>query len=237
MANRTRCLAAFLFLLSSFTLRGNQPDRFKNAWEIGFTFGEIPFLSGSFKPGLTLGFHLNDRLSFSTTYQLKDYLERNDQSYNARNIGLEGLLSSKETTGERLVFAVHYRPVDWSPYLVAGLVINRADIETMRFDNREREIGENTYRSVMTLVQKRGSGIVPALGFGYRYDFDNGLSLNTNMAMGFFNDIATPEVTISGSPNLSEADSHLLKTRMDEAFRGNFHNRYHIFNLGVLYRF
>ena len=144
---------------------------------------------------------------------------------------------SKETTGERFIFAAHYRPVDWSPYIVAGFVHNNEDVETMKFDKMERSIGNGAYNSKITIVQKRESGFVPAVGFGYRYDFDNGMSLNTNFAMGFFSGISVPKITIDSSVPFTAEDEKSLNNKIMKTYKDNFHNNYHIFNLGLSYNF
>jgi hypothetical protein len=215
----------------------NAQTGYENTWQVGFTFGEIPILSGSFKPGLTLGYHFNEYIMAEFTYQLKDYLRRDEESFNAVNIGFEGLNSSKEITGERIFLGARIRPADWSPYLTAGVVMNMDDVETIKYDSRERMIGNNIYDGEITIVQKRETGIAPAVGFGYQYDFSNGVSINTSFAMAFFNKIPSPTTQISSDSEISEADMNQLKNKIDEEYKGNFHNRYHIFNLGVTYTF
>jgi hypothetical protein len=227
----------FTLVVFSDRLPASEPQNFNHVWEIGFIFGEIPFLSGSFKPGLTVGYHFNENLFLSATYQFRDYLQRDAESFNAQNIGFEGLSSSRETTGERMGVALNYRPVDWSPYIIVGYVWNNQDIETMEFTKMERQIGNNIYNSKIKIVQTRKSGFAPALGFGYRYDFNNGLSLNTNFAMGFFSGIPTPKVSIESSSEILSTDEKILKDIMDKAYKDNIHNHYHIFNLGIIYRF
>jgi hypothetical protein len=75
------------------------------------------------------------------------------------------------------------------------------------------------------------------VGFGYRYDFDNGISLNTNIAAGLFSGIPQPEIEINSATEVLPDDIHLLKEKMNQAYQRNFHNHYHIFNLGVSYIF
>ncbi len=212
-------------------------NEFDNTWQLGLTFGEIPILAGSFKPGVTIGYHFNENLMAEFTFQLKDYIQRDDESFNAQNIGLEGLNESKETTGERIFLGFRYKPYKWSPYLTAGLVYNNEDVETMTFDSRERIIGENNYNTDIKIIQKRESGIAPAFGLGYQYDFDNNISLNTSFAMAFLTDIVEPDVVINSDEQISENDLNALKEKIKNVYKDNFHNRYHIFNLGVIYKF
>lgn len=225
------------YLLISTAAYSQPNSEFNNTWQLGFTFGEIPILAGSFKPGITVGYNFNSNFMAELTIQLKDYLQRGDESFNAQNIGFDGLTNSSETTGSRIFFGLRYKPWDWSPYLTAGFVYNNEDVETMTFDKRERIIGENTYNTNVKIVQTRGSGIAPAFGFGYQYDFNNGISLNTSFAMAFLTDIATPEVEISSDEPISESDLNSLKEKIINVYDDNFHNRYHIFNLGISYRF
>lgn len=209
----------------------------QNCWQIGFTFGEIPILSGSFKPGITFGYHFNQYLTAEFTYQLKDYLQRDEESFNAVNIGFDGLISSKETTGERIFLGLRYKPTDWSPYLTAGFVVNMDDIETINYDNRERFIGDNIYNGNIEIVQKRETGVAPAVGLGYQYDFENGISLNTSFGMAFFNQIPTAKVNIKTESNILGSDLNKLYNKIDDEYKSNFHNRYHIFNIGIAYKF
>ncbi len=231
------CLILILLFSSAVINSAEGLNRLRNSWEVGFTFGEIPMLSGSFKPGITLGYHLNEYISLSASFQLRDHLERNEESFNAQNMGFDGLLSSKETTGERVIFAVNLRPSVYSPFLVAGIVYNNIDQETIKFDSRKRKIGDNEYLTGLSIIQSRKSGIVPAVGIGYRYDFDNGISLNTSFAMGFFNEISAPENRFESDIEILPKDKLKMEKKLIEGYKDNFHNRYHIFNLGISYRF
>ncbi len=44
-----------------------------------------------------------------------------------------------------------------------------------------------------------------------------------------------PEVRIEGDATLREEDEAALRRHMRREFRGNFHNRYHLFNIAVGY--
>jgi len=224
-------------LLITTAVYSQQKNEFDNTWQLGLTFGEIPILAGSFKPGITIGYHFNDNLMAEFTFQLKDYLQRDDESFNAQNIGLEGLNEAKETTGERIFLGLRYKPWDWSPYLTAGFVYCIEDIETMKFEKRERFIGENLYNTNVTIIQKRESGFAPAFGFGCQYDFDNNISINTSFAMAFLTDIVEPDVEINSSDKIDENDLNILTENIKSVYDDNFHNRYHIFNLGIIYNF
>jgi len=225
-----------VFSLVTFSLAGNRQTNTR-VWEIGLTFGEIPILAGSFKPGISVGYHLNKHLNFNFVYQLTDNIQRDDESFNAENTRLAGLSSSKETTGQRMLISVRYKPVDWSPYIMAGFVYNNDDVEMMKFDQRLRKIGEGNYDSNITIKQTRKSGFEPAIGFGYQYDFENGISLNTNIAAAVFSGISEPITEIDSSVPLSEEDKNYLNQKIWNTYKSNFHNHYHIFNIGVSYRF
>ena len=226
-----------LVLITAFTSYSRTGGEFNNAWQLGLTFGEIPVLAGSFKPGITLGYHLNENFMLEFIFQLKDRIQRDNESFNAQNTEIDALESSKETTGERLFFGVRYKPLEWSPYISAGFVFNNEDVETMSFADKKRILGRNSYSTNVTVMQKRNSGFAPAFGFGYQYDFVNNLSINTSFAMAFLTDIAEPDVTINSKEKISAEDTDILIGKIKNVYKDNFHNRYHIFNLGLTYRF
>ena len=51
-------------------------------WQIGIGFGEIPY-QGSFKPSFTFGYHVNEHWYVGVIYQLRDEIQRNEDSFNA----------------------------------------------------------------------------------------------------------------------------------------------------------
>ncbi|MCB2205839.1 porin family protein [bacterium] len=224
-----------LAIVSS-TVQAQSPTIDRNQWQIGLTFGEIPILAGSFKPGITVGYHFDEHFYLGVIIQSHDYIQRDQESFNAENTGLGGLLSSKERTGMRAGIEFRYRPVEWSPYVTAGWVYNDIDTEEMRFGNSERMIGENMYPGAIDITQSRPSGHGPTVGIGWQYDFDNRISVNTNLALSFFTAVATPDITVRHDAELREADLASLKQHMRKAYKDNLHNHYHMFNLGIAYR-
>ncbi len=229
-------LILFLFLVSNLSYSQTNPG-LRNVWQIGFTFGEIPILANSFKPGISVGYHFNEYVYAGVSYQLNDNIQRDDESFNAADIGLEGLNTSKERTGERMLVGFQVRPHKLSPYLSVGYVYNNSDVEKMTYKKMERTIGSNTYDSIIKITQTRDSGFEPALGIGYEYDFDNGFSLNTSITMALFSDIPDTKIDIESSVPLSGEDESVLRNKVLKVYKDNTHNHYHIFNLGLLYRF
>ncbi|MCB2198352.1 porin family protein [bacterium] len=205
-------------------------------WEMGLTFGEIPIMAKSFKPGFTVGYLLNEKVRVRLVVQSEDHLQRDGSSFNAQNTGLDGLLRSKERTGMRFFFGVDYRLASWSPYLSAGVVVNGTDIERMLFDNRQRQIGDGSYNSAMKIVQTRRSGWGPALGIGYDIKLNDRLDLNAGIAMALLGDTPIPDIEIVGESILS-GDKKVLRNQILDKYKTNSHNNYHIFNLGLSYRF
>ncbi len=233
--HRSRTASALLGLLAAALLQPASAEDFDPRWEIGLSFGEIPVLAGSFKPGLLLGYRFSEQFSLVGCLQMKDYLQRDGSSFNARNTGLGGLLSSKETTGARALLAARYRPVEWAPYLQAGFVWNGEDIETMRFDARERQVGTSVYDGELSLVQSRSAGFGPAFGLGYAFELGSRLRLDTGIAAALMTPISDPRVAIRSARELEAPDQEALVERIRDAYRGNFHNRYHVFTLGLSY--
>ncbi len=205
--------------------------------ELGLTFGEIPILSGSFKPGISAGYHYNEYLYIGGVFQLVDNLQRDGESYNAQNTKLGGIIRSKESVGERILLQARITPVKMGPYVSVGWVYNYDDVETMTFDSRERTIGMGTYTGPVTIKQTRKQGGGFGMGLGYQYDFDSAISLNTDFTMAFMSDIPTPEIEFLDDPAISDEDKTSFRQVLQNELKNNFHNHYHVFNLGVSYRF
>ena len=147
-------------------------------WMVGLNLGELPW-QGSFKPGVSVGYHVNDLMFIGGFYQIGDSIQRNGTSFNVQNTSLDGILSSTEDVASRAFLGVRLRPHRYSPFASLGFVYNGADTETMRFDARSRQIGAGTYDGEITIVQRRTAAVRPALGLGYSYTFDWGLELST----------------------------------------------------------
>ncbi len=202
---------AVLVLLASSFMAGNPVDAATpGTFEMGLTFGEIPVLSGSFKPGVSLGYHFNEYLYIGGVLQAKDYLKRNDESYNAKNTGISGLQKSREAVGERFMAQVRVTPMKHLPYISAGWVWNNPDVETMEF-KPDKDSG--VWGERLTLIQTRPSGHGPGLGIGYQYDFNNRISGYTDFTMAWFGDIAQPQFKLVDGTETQEqslADKNLI---------------------------
>ena len=203
-------------------------------WSVTFGFGEIPFLAGSLKPSAGFGYHFNRFIYIGTIVQLEDFIERGDESFNAVNANVDGLLSTRERTGPRMFVGARLRPHRYSPYLSLGAVFNGTDSETMAFDDRTRSIDELSYTGAFDVEVARPFGIRPAFGLGYEYTFDGGIVLNIEFSGAWLFKPAAPRIRILGA-DLPEDVRQRLLGRFRKAYDDNFHNRYHLFNLGVGY--
>jgi hypothetical protein len=208
-------------------------DSLDGVWSVTVGFGEIPFLAGSFKPSVSLGYHFSDHVWVGGIVQLSDVLERGTESFNAVNSGLGGLESTHEVTGPRAFLGVRLRPHRYSPYLSLGPVFNGTDRETMRFDARPRNIDGHTTEGSLTVVQSRPYGIRPAFGVGYGYTFDTGVVLNLDLVGAFWMSPPEPDIRVESGREISEPALQAIDRRFSTAFRGNFHNRYHLFNISA----
>ncbi len=206
-------------------------------WQVGLTFGEIPLLAGSFKPGLTFGYHLTEQWFLGFDIQATDHLQRDANSFNAANAGFDGLSSSTEITGRRSWLGLRFRPTKRIPFVSLGIVFNGTDTETMVFDRRERTIQGNTYDIPLTITQARPRGHGFAIGLGYQYDFPGDLSLHTGIALALLSNIPDPSIDVDGQGVIDDADCQQLIQDLSFAFKDNIHNHYHIFNIGMGYRF
>ena len=207
----------------------------KNTWSFEVGFGEIPFLSGSFKPSVSFGYHFNQYIYVGWIVQLRDILERGTESYNAQNTGLGHIKGTREVTGIRSLFGARIRPHRYAPYLSLGMLFNGSDREEMRFGNATRTIGNDTYDGAITVIQTRPYAIRPAIGVGYGVQFKNGVSFSAEMTGAFFFSAPTPEIQIQHEAELAFSDETRFITQMKKEFKGNFHNRYHLFNIGAGY--
>lgn len=210
-------------------------DWLKNVWAIEVGFGEIPLLSGSFKPSVSFGYHVNQYMYVGWVVQLRDILERGTESFNARNTGLGQITGTREVTGVRSLLGARVRPHRYAPFLSVGILFNGSDREEMRFGDAPRPIGGNIYEGEMTVVQTRPYAIRPALGLGYGVQFKNGFSFSAEMTGAFFLSAPSPDIQIIHEGALSITDRTRLVSHMKKEFKTNLHNRYHLFNIGAGY--
>lgn len=198
-------------------------------------FGEIPLLADSFKPSIGYGKRY-ENFEYGFYLQLKDDLQRDDESFNA-DFGQDGLVSSKETTGIRAMMQGRYYPFQNPFYLSFGLLFSGGDKEQMEFDTRNRIIGSNAYDSSISVDLESDQGFAPALGVGATFPISGAWSLTTDFTMAWFGSIPTPEVEVSASAGVSASDLLQLKEEILDNYDSNFHNRYHLFNVGLTYEF
>ena len=140
---------------------------------MGIELGELPW-GGSFKPGLSIGYHVDELPYLDASYQIEDQIRRDGSSFNVKNTGLTGIALSSEEVAPRAHFGIRLRPHRLAPFASLGLIYNGVDEETMQFDARSRTIGEGWYDGELSLVQRRPQAFRPALGLGYSYTFDWG---------------------------------------------------------------
>lgn len=228
---------AFLALVVvAATAEARDVAELRRVFHVGLGFGEIP-MRGSFKPDLTVGFYLNEYVYLGAIVQAPDGIRRDGSSINARAAGLDGLTSSRETVSPRFLLHARVRPHRLAPFLSLGAVYNGRDTEVMRFDARERTIGDGTYDGALTIRQSRPPGLRPAIGVGWEYVHRSGFSLATEWAGDVIGRAPTPEIRISSDAPLADADRAALERRLTDGFRRSITNRYHVFHIGAGYTF
>ncbi len=233
-----KTLAALLSTLSLVTLSNTaaaEPIDLENAFMVGVQLGELPW-GGSFKPGLSIGYYLNELVYFGAMYQVGDSIERDDTSFNVENTGLDGLISSSEDVASRGFLGVRLRPHRYAPFASLGMVCNGADTETMVFDQRSRSVGGGIYDGAITLRQTRPSALRPAIGLGYSYEFDFGLQLSTAWS-GWLFESPDVEMDFESDVAISASDEAALRHHIADGFGSTITNKYHIFHLGAGYVF
>jgi hypothetical protein len=228
-------IIASMFLASSVVKSQGNLQINDNYWQIGLGLGELP-LGGSFKPSITFGYQFNEKLYAGVIYQFKDEISRDQSSFNVKSSELEGFISSSETVAQRFLLQVRYTPIKNGPYLSGGFIFNGQDTETMRFDNRTREIAGETYDGTIEIQQTRPAGWGVALGLGYQYNFKNGLSAGFEWTPAW-GQYPTPSYQFSGTAELSEKASEELKNKLDDGFESSVTNMYKVFHIGLAYQF
>ncbi len=212
----------------------NQTVVLKRSWQVGLGLGELP-IGSSFKPSVTFGYHITDKLYAGVIFQFPDKINRNGTSFNARSTNLEGLVNSGETVAQRFMLQCRYTPIQFGPYLSAGLVFNGRDTELMNFDNRTRIIGGQVHDGSLSITQTRPAGWGFACGIGYQYNFSNGFSVNAEWTPAWMQ-YPVPTYTISSSTELPKSAINNIKKNMDNGFKSSPTNMYKVFHVGFSYR-
>lgn len=233
---RTINVLLIFLILASFVAQSQEMNSpVKQYWQIGVGLGELP-MGGSFKPSITFGYHVNEKLYAGIVYQFKDKISRNSSSFNAKSAELSGLQTSSETVSQRFLVQVRYQPLKCGPYLSGGFVFNGEDSEDMIFDDRIREIAGEEFLGDIHIQQTRPGGWGLALGLGYQYDFKNGISAGFEWTPAW-GQYPAPNYMIGGSADLSAVATDELQNKMDTGFRNSVTNMYKVFHIGVAYRF
>jgi hypothetical protein len=200
-------------------------------WSIALELGELP-MHGSFKPGIAVGYHLDDRAWIGFVFQAADSIHRGDSSFNAGSTALDGLTGSGEHVGRRAYLQARLRPHRWAPYVSVGVVYNARDTETITFDDRVRSLGGATARGPLRVRISRPAGVRPALGAGYGWTSDAGLSAFVEWSGWWMFGAPRPELDITGADS-SPAFTTSLERRITDHFTGSPFNSYHLFQVGV----
>ena len=225
-----------LLALLSWSSPGRAQDSLGGTFVVGVDLGELPW-HGSFKPGITFGYHVSDLLYVCGIYQLADSIERDGTSFNAQAIGLDGLTSSRETVGHRAMLHARLRPHRLAPFATVGLVYNGEDVETIRFDARDRTIGGASHSGALTIEQTRPAGIALGIGLGYAYTFDHGLQLSLEWTGAPYAPAPRPQLRFDGDQPLPRDAQAALSERVTREFRASVFNTYHLFHVGAAYGF
>jgi len=212
---------------SSATATASKLSRLK----LGIEFGELP-IQGSFKPGINLGYQLDNNHEIFISYQISDDISRNGESFNSRNTGIEGLVSSNEKVAHRAQLLGLWRG-SWSPlYFTYGLVYNGKDSEYMHFQRRQRHILNQQLNGPIAVSVVRKSGLSPAIGLGVSGLINNTYQVFAQWSGNVFQQPADPNIVIHSDEMTAETKSYLTK-RIKTNFKKKITNVYHVFSMGV----
>ena len=230
-------LLVFIFLTSASAL--SQADANTNTAAsnklnrliLGIELGELP-VQGSFKPGINLGYQLNNDHEIFISYQIQDDISRNGESFNSRNTGIEGQVSSNEKVAHRAQLLGLWRG-SWSPlYFTYGLVYNGKDSEYMHFQRRQRQILNQQLNGPIAVSVVRKAGLSPAIGLGVSGLINNTYQVFAQWSGNIFQQPADPSVVIHSAEMTAETKSYLTK-RIKTNFNKKITNVYHVFSMGV----
>ena len=210
-----------------------QQDPLAGRWSVALELGELP-MGGSFKAGISVGYHVSQHAWLGVVYQLADSIRRNGSSFNAQSAGLDGLLGSAERVGQRAYLQARVRPHRRSPYVSLGLVFNDRDTERMRFDGRTRDVGGAGHSGPLVATVSRPPGLRPALGLGWAGTSPRGVTAFVEWAGWWMFGAPEPEVEI-GATDLDPAFAEVVQGRIRDHFTGSPFNSYHIFQIGLGY--
>lgn len=233
LARRTLILLPIAVVLAAGPAAGTlsaQDSLLDGRWSLAFELGELP-MKGSFKAGVSVGYHLNDKAWIGFAYQIPDSIRRGSSSFNARGVGLDGLTLSTERVGGRAYLQARLRPHRRSPYLSVGVVLNQRDTETLTFDDRPRSLGDAAVEGPLRVRISRPRGIRPALGLGYGVTTASGVSLFVEWAGWWMFGAPTPDLAVS--PGVEGEFERRLRERITEDFTRSPFNSYHLFQVGV----
>lgn len=202
----------------------------------GASFGEIPVLAESFKPSVTwikpVG---NTGWGIRTTLQRADHIRRDGESFNARIAGLEGLQSSRESTGARHLIALNHQSGDVGLNLFVGALYSGKDQESIYFDDQMRTLAES-HSGDLDITISRPEAVRFVCGVGYRYKINTTWSVTMDIAADLLGGVPGQEVTMGSNNTLSEKNRSEIIRRFQEAYHDNIHNRYHQFTIAIQYR-
>lgn len=198
-------------------------------------FGELPLMSDSFKPSLGYG-RIYSNHEIGLFIQLDDHIKRDEESFNA-NFGQDSLETSEETVGERLMIQYKYYPSSRYFYFTLGAMYGGNDKEKMTFNNQLRTIGSNQYNTDLTIEVERETSFRPLVGFGLSYPITQNFKLTTDFTIDWFSPVPSPKVKISSSSSISAQDQEVLEQEIKDNYKDNFHNRYHVFNIGLQFSY
>jgi len=232
-------LLVFIFLTSVSASALSQADANTNTAAsnklnrliLGIELGELP-IQGSFKPGINLGYQLNNNHELFISYQIRDDISRNGESFNSKDTAIEGQVSSNEKVAHRAQLLGLWRG-SWSPvYVTYGLVYNGKDTEYMHFQGRQRHILNQQLNGPIGVSVIRKPGLSPAIGLGVSGFINSKYQVFAQWSGNIFQHPADPNIVIQSDEMTAETKSYLTK-RIKNNFKKKITNVYHVFSMGV----
>jgi hypothetical protein len=173
--------------------------------------------------GVQLGFQLGDEFYLGITTTRFYPISKEGWGRNDRDDGVYGQREEKVVKaqiGEREHVEIRYIPFSFGLYFAAGIIRQQKDYIRMEFSERNRVVGNKTYKtgleSRITYIARE----VPFVGSGIQYIFNNGFVLGIGLQLEA-GEKQKPEIELNATnKSVSGKDMKLWEERVEEEKRG-----------------
>lgn len=186
--------------------------------------------------GLSLGWHISELIYVGFTHrgQTGAYHVQQGQHDDPDEIyGQRGVQDADLELGERNALEIRFSPWEHGFYFAVGVLRVFGDSQDVLYDERARVVGDGAYVTGIRLRIQGKPKTAGALGFGFNYVADFGLSLGAGVLIGL--DQPEPpdiEITVT-NPDVLQSDIDKFRAEV----QGDFTDSPFLFHLAIGYNF